>query len=117
MTHGFLAGASLFCPAYPPLFEKEPPSITRRNGLVQRTFVLNIDYTLTPSCTSLESGTITAVPRPTVYRVSPTEPHPQALGDAVVDQGTENKDDKPAIACGARLSWCPRQDSNLRRRD
>ena len=50
-------------------------------------------------------------------RVAPTEPHPQALGDAVVDREPENKTTKPAIACGARISWCPRQDSNLRRQD
>ena len=32
----------------------------------------------------LESRTISPLPRRTVYRVSPIEPHPQALGDAVV---------------------------------
>ena len=51
----------------------------------------------------LESRTISPLPRRTVYRVSPTEPHPQALGDAVVDREPENKTTKPAIACGERV--------------
>lgn len=29
--------------------------------------------------------------------------------------GPNTKTTKPAIPCGLRLSWCPRQDSNLRR--
>ena len=29
--------------------------------------------------------------------------------------GRNTKTTKPAIACGVRLSWCPRQDSNQRR--
>jgi len=33
-------------------------------------------------------------PRRTVYRVSPTGPHPSALGDAAMDGGTEHKNNK-----------------------
>ncbi len=57
--------------------------------------------TQNPACTRprrrdnrLESRTINPLPRRTVYRISPTDLHPQALGDAVVDRGTENKNIK-----------------------
>lgn len=46
-------------------------------------------------CNGLKSVDIPAIPRRTVYRVPPTGPHPQALGDAMVGGGTEHKNNKP----------------------
>ena len=45
-------------------------------------------------CNGLKPVDIPAIPRRTVYRVSAPGPHPYALGDAMVNGGTEHKNNK-----------------------
>jgi len=47
-----------------------------------------------PRCNRVEFVNITAIPGPTVGRVSPTGRRPYALGDAMVDAGTEHQPNK-----------------------